>query len=539
MHGTAASLAFAAPGDFCSQMTAIEQRNTVPERHVDFFFFKELPLGAIFGLTVKQDSTMRDAADKLTTFPAFFRVSGKTVAVFGNGDEAYAKARLLANTDAVIIAFGADPEPAYRDWLAQQGVAHVAAEFSPAQVKGMVLVFAATGDAELDREIVAAARAEKIPANAVDQPDYCDFITPALVNRAPVAVAIGTEGAGPVLAQMIRAQVDQMLSPSLGRLASLANLYRRAADRLLPKGAARRLFWRRFFTGEVADQVAQGNLSLARRHATRLIREFDKPLGHVWLVGGGPGAEDLLTLRAQRVMMEADVIVFDALVPQEIVDMGRRDAERISVGKRKGCHSKKQEEISQLLVELGQAGKRVVRLKSGDPLIFGRAMEEMAALRDAGISYEIVPGITSAFAAAADFELPLTLRGVASSLVFTTGHDLAGDVLPDWASLAVSGATIAVYMGRTVAASVAGRLMAAGISPDTTVAVIENASRRYRRLMHGTLKDLPDLEHRDELTGPVMVIIGDAVAGANFDQSEALALRSFPAARTDKELTHG
>lgn len=520
-------------------MTVMEQRNTVPERHVDFFFFNEWALGAIFGLDLKQDSTMRDAAEKLTTFPAFFRVSGKTVAVFGNGDEAYAKARLLANTDAMIIAFGAEPEPAYADFLKTAGIAHVAAAFSPDQVKGMVLVFAATGDAALDREIVAAARAEKIPANAVDQPDYCDFITPALVNRAPVAVAIGTEGAGPVLAQMIRAQVDQMLAPSLGRLASLANLYRRAADHLLPKGAARRLFWRRFFTGAVADQVAQGNLSLARRHATRLIREFDRPLGHIWLVGAGPGAEDLLTLRAQRVMMEADVIVFDALVPQEIVDMGRRDAERISVGKRKGCHSKKQEEISQLLVDLGKAGKRVVRLKSGDPLIFGRAMEEMAALRDAGISYEIVPGITSAFAAAADFELPLTLRGVASSLVFTTGHDLAGDVLPDWARLAVSGATIAVYMGRTVAASVAGRLMAAGISPDTTVAVVENASRRYRRLMHGTLKDLPDLEHRDELTGPVMVIIGDAVAGANFDQSEALALRSFPAARTDKELTHG
>jgi uroporphyrin-III C-methyltransferase/precorrin-2 dehydrogenase/sirohydrochlorin ferrochelatase len=164
-----------------------------------------------------------------------------------------------------------------------------------------------------------------------------------------------------------------------------------------------------------------------------------------------------------------------------------------------------------------------VRLKSGDPLIFGRAGEEMAAMREAGISYEIVPGITSAFAAAADFELPLTLRGVASSLVFTTGHDLAGDVLPDWARLAVSGATIAVYMGRTVAASVAGRLMQAGLPAETTVAVIENASRAERRLLHGILRELPDLENRTELDGPVMVIIGDAVAGANFARSEPLA----------------
>ncbi len=482
---------------------------------------------------------MHAAADKLTTFPAFFRVAGKTVAVFGNGDEAYAKARLLRNTEARIVAFGAEPEDAYRAYMAEQGIAHVAAEFSPSQVKGMTLVFAATGDALLDREIVSAARAERIPANAVDQPEYCDFITPALVNRAPVAVAIGTEGAGPVLAQMIRAQVDQLLSPSLGRLAGLANQYRRAVDVLLPKGAARRIFWRRFFSGVVADAVAQDKLSDARRAATRLLRQAEKPEGHIWLVGAGPGAEDLLTLRAQRVMMEADVIVFDALVPQEIVDMARRDAERISVGKRKGCHSKKQEEISQLLVDLGRGGKRVVRLKSGDPLVYGRAMEEMAALREAGISYEIVPGITSAFAAAADFELPLTLRGVASSLIFTTGHDLAGDVLPDWASLAVSGATVAVYMGRSVAASVASRLIKAGLAEETTVAVIENASRHDRRLLHGTLKDLPDLEHRDELTGPVMVIIGDAVAGANFDRSESLVARPLPALEKLKELSHG
>jgi len=208
-----------------------------------------------------------------------------------------------------------------------------------------------------------------------------------------------------------------------------------------------------------------------------------------------------------------------------VVDMGRRDAERISVGKRKGCHSKSQSEINALLVELGHAGKRVVRLKSGDPLIFGRAGEEMAALRDAGIPYEIVPGVTSALAAAADFELPLTLRGVSSSLVFTTGHDLQGNVLPDWARLALSGATVAVYMGRTVAASVAERLMAGGLAEDTTVAVVENAGRRDSRLLHGTLKELPGLEARTELTGPVMVIIGDAVAGADFSRSEPLGAR--------------
>ncbi|HEX2146448.1 MAG TPA: siroheme synthase CysG [Pseudorhizobium sp.] len=466
---------------------------------------------------------------RLSAFPAFFKVRGRTVAIFGNGAEAFAKVRLLRNTDANIIAFTEYPEPDYRDFLSANCVDVVSAPFEASQVEGAVLVFAATGDAAQDQAIVAAARAAKVPANAVDQPDCCDFLTPALVNRAPVSVAIGTEGAGPVLAQMIRARIDQMLSPSLGRLASLAVDYREGVDRLIPKGVSRRVFWRRFFSGPVAGSIESGDLAAARRSAASLLCSSGRVDGHVWLVGAGPGAEDLLTLRAQRVLMEADVIVYDALVPQAIVDMGRRDAERLSVGKRKNCHSKSQDEINRLLVRLGQEGKRVVRLKSGDPLVYGRAGEEMAALREAGISYEIVPGITSAFAAAADFDLPLTLRGVASSLVFTTGHDLTGDVLPDWASLAVSGATIAVYMGRTVAASVAGRLMEAGLSADTTVAVVENASRAERRLFHGVLRQLPDLEAREDLAGPVMVIIGEAVAGANFERSEPLSAETVPA----------
>ncbi|CCM75595.1 siroheme synthase CysG [Rhizobium mesoamericanum] len=465
---------------------------------------------------------MPPKTEQLSVFPAFFRVEGKVAAVFGNGEEAFAKVRLLLNTRARIVAYTDRPEADYNAFLIANRIETMRLGFAAEQVREATLVFAATGDAAQDRAIVDAARAERVPANAVDQPDYCDFFTPALVNRAPVAVAIGTEGAGPVLAQMIRAQVDQLLAPSLGRLADLATSYRKTVEHLVPKGAARRLFWRRFFSGPVADAIANENAPQARRAANSLLQSAEKVEGHVWLVGAGPGAADLLTLRAQRVMMEADVIVYDALVPQEIVDMGRRDAERLSVGKRKGCHSKSQEEINDLLAYLGREGKRVVRLKSGDPLVYGRAGEEMAALRAAGISYEVVPGITSAFAAAADFELPLTLRGVASSLVFTTGHDLTGAVLPDWASLAVSGATIAVYMGRTVAASVAERLMQAGLPAETTVAVIENASRSDRRLLHGILRDLPDLQHRDELTGPVMVIIGDAVAGANFELSEPL-----------------
>ncbi|PWW03885.1 uroporphyrinogen-III C-methyltransferase [Hoeflea marina] len=474
---------------------------------------------------------MRQPTSKLTTFPAFFKVGGRKVAVFGNGAEAAAKARLVANTSAEIHVYADQPEAELIEAVRKHDLLLVRSAFADAHLDDAVMVFAATGDAATDRAIVAAARVRRIPANAVDQPDECDFFTPALVNRAPVAVAIGTEGAGPVLAQMIRARVDQMLSPSLGTLASLAASYRGAVDRLLPRGVARRIFWRRFFEADVASHVASGDLTQARRAATRMLRGREPVPGHVWLVGAGPGAEDLLTLRAQRAMMEADAIVHDALVTEEIVNMGRRDAERFAVGKRKGCHSKSQKEIDALLVKLAGEGKRVVRLKSGDPLIFGRAAEEMSALRDAGISFEIVPGITSAFAAAADFQLPLTLRGVASSLVFTTGHDLTGATLPDWAKLAVSGATIAIYMGRSVAATVAHRLIEAGLGVETTVAVVENASRDGRRLFHGTLADLPLLEAADELTGPVMVLIGDAVADAELAHSTPLA-QAFAARQT-------
>jgi len=463
---------------------------------------------------------------KLSAFPVFMRVEGRAVVIVGGGAEAFAKARLLAQSSATITVVAASLEPAFAGWIAANGVEHLPQPFALAQIDGAALVFAATGEEASDRAVVAAARELGIPANAVDRPELCDFYTPAIVNRAPVVVAIGTEGAGPVLAQMIRAGIERMLAPSLGTLARLAAEYRDAAEHRLPSGAPRRAFWRSFFYGAPARAAAEGDIVSARSAAASLLEAGGRAFGHVALVGAGPGAEDLLTLRAHRLLMQADVIVHDALVPEAIVAMGRRDAERIAAGKRKGCHSRSQEEINALLVELARQGRRVVRLKSGDPLVFGRAGEELAALRDAGIDHEVVPGVTSAFAAAADFALPLTLRGVASSMVFTTGHDLKGSSLPDWARLAIDGATVAIYMGRTNAADVAGRLIQAGLSPDTAVAVVENASQPSRRLLHGTLADLPSLQDRADLAGPVMTIVGDAVAGADFSRSEPLAARN-------------
>ncbi|RWM71566.1 MULTISPECIES: siroheme synthase CysG [Mesorhizobium] len=479
---------------------------------------------------------MPQATAKLNAFPVFMRVEGEVVAIVGGGEEALAKARLIGQSSAVLRIIADAAEAELLAFIAANGAIHIAAAYDAAHLEGAVMAFAASGNEALDRRVAEDARRMGIPVNAVDRPELCDFFTPALVNRAPVAIAIGTEGAGPVLAQMLRSRIDRMLSPSLGPLASLAASLRGTAERLLPKGNARRRFWSDFFGGAPARAMAAGQLSQAHDAAVDLLLSNAPASGHIALVGAGPGAEDLLTLRAHRLLMEADVIVHDALVPETIVAMGRRDAERLPVGKRKGCHTKSQAEINALLIELGRDGKRVVRLKSGDPLVFGRAGEEMAALRDAGIAYEVVPGVTAAFAAAADFELPLTLRGVSSSMVFTTGHDLKGNSLPDWAKLAISGATVAVYMGRSVAAEVAGRLIEAGLSPDTAVAVVENASLANRRRFHGTLADLPSLEVRADLTGPVMTIIGDAVAGANFERSEPLAAhRHEGAAQTAAE----
>jgi uroporphyrin-III C-methyltransferase / precorrin-2 dehydrogenase / sirohydrochlorin ferrochelatase len=477
---------------------------------------------------------MTAAQHLLSAFPLFMRTSGRVAVVVGNGAEAVNKARLLLASDVSIRLVSVAPEPDLAALIAANPgrFAHLAKAFAQHHLEGAAFAYAASGEEAADVAVVSAARAEGVPVNAVDRPELCDFYTPALVNRAPVAVAIGTEGAGPVLGQIIRAEIERMLTPNLGRLADMARLYRKAADALVPKGEPRRRFWRAFFSGDVAADVARGELPLARRAATRLLKSHETRRGHVALVGAGPGAADLLTLRAQRLLLEADVIVHDALVGADVIALGRRDAERIAVGKRKGAHSASQDEINAILVRLGREGKRVVRLKGGDPMTFGRAFEELEALRGAGISFEIVPGVTSASAAAADMALPMTLRGVASSIVFTTGHDLKGNAVPDWAGLALKGSTVALYMGRSVAATVAERLIGLGLSAKTPVAIIENASRMERRVLTGSLGQLAVTSALDALDGPTLVFIGKACAKADIANAIPLAsLRVGRAAR--------
>ena len=458
---------------------------------------------------------MSDPNRKLSVFPAFHKVAGRRVVVVGGGHEAAAKIRLLSETKAEIVVFapslaketGADLIAAHGDW---RGARPTAADLS-----GAALVFAATGTEEGDREIWSLAHEVGVPINCVDRAELCDFYTPAIVNRAPLAVAVGSEGVAPVLSRHVRARIEGLLAPAFGDLAGLADRLRERVARTLRDVTDRRRFWARFFSGAIAEKVFAGDVDGAEIEAIRELEIEPLHRGHVSLVGAGPGAEDLLTLRAQRLLQEADVIVYDRLVPDAVVAQGRRDARRVYVGKAKGAHAVTQEEINATLVAEAQAGNRVVRLKSGDPLIFGRAGEEIAALRAAGICFDIVPGITAAFAAAAETEIPLTLRDASSALVFATGHDVDGETLPGWSGVALAGATVAVYMGHTVAAKVAARLIEAGMNASTPVAVIEKASRADHRAYAGRLDQLARLAARPDLTGPVLIIVGDVVAESN------------------------
>lgn len=462
---------------------------------------------------------------KLDVFPAFHRVGGRCVLIAGNGAAATAKLRLLAETSARPVVLAADPEPGLVAAITDTGAELRRRALVDADLTGAALLFVAVTDGAEEDRIVTLARAAGVPVNVVDRPAACDFIVPALVNRAPVAVAISTAGTAPVLARLVRARIEAALPDGLGRIAALAARLRDQVSARLPDANARRRFWATLFTGAPARFAAAGRPLQAEAAAHQLLASAeDARPGFVSLVGAGPGAADLLTLRALSALQDADVIVHDRLVPDAIIALGRREAERISVGKAKGAHSVPQEEINALLVRLAQAGRRVVRLKSGDPLVFGRAGEEIAALRAAGIPHEVVPGISAAFAAAASLSLPQTLRGVASHLVLATGHDRDGRTFPDWGGLVLSGATVAVYMGGSVAGRVAARLMEGGLGAATPVVAIENASRADERVFAGALRDLAALAERTDLTGPVLFVIGSAVAAA--DLSTAIPLRA-------------
>jgi len=449
-------------------------------------------------------------------FPIFVDVAGKTFVVAGSGEAALQKVRLALKSEGRVRVAGETP---HRDLVALAGQGRIelaARRFEAGDLEGAALAYGAHGNATLDEAFAAAARARGVPVNVVDRPDLSDFITPALVDRDPVTVAIGTEGTAPVLARMIKARIEALLPAHLGRIAAMAGRLRDRVAGLFAQGRPRRAAWARLFERGWQDGAgAFGSLADALDAASR-EQASQGAAGRVWLVGAGPGDPELMTLKALRVLDDADVVVHDRLVDRRVLELARREARFIAVGKTPGVPSISQAEINDILVAEAAAGHRVARLKGGDPLVFGRAEEELEALAAAGIEVEIVPGITAASAAAAAAGVSLTRRGRNHAVALVTARGADGPAEHDWRALAAEDAAFAVYMGVGQARFLQGRLLLHGARADTPVTVVENASRDSERIVSGTLAMLPALIRSNGITGPAVILVGlePARAGA-------------------------
>jgi uroporphyrin-III C-methyltransferase/precorrin-2 dehydrogenase/sirohydrochlorin ferrochelatase len=430
--------------------------------------------------------------------PLFFDLARRRVVVVGNGAAAERRAALARSAGAAVYRLES---------------------VSPADLKGAAAVFVATGDLNGDIEAQRAARAAGVPVNVADRPLLSDFILPAIVDRDEVVVAISTGGASPTLATLLRGRIEAMLPQGFGAVARLAKTFRDQANALIEPGQ-RRAFWRRLIEGQAGWLALRGDEAGARRVALTELhaaRQALKPLGIAHIVGAGPGDPDLLTLKAAQLLQQADVILHDALVPEAILDRARREAELVCVGKRKGKPSWAQADIEAEMIRRVRAGETVVRLKAGDPFVFGRGAEEVDALQAAGLPVTVVPGITAALGCAASAGIALTDRRVASAVTFVTGHNAEGNGI-DWPALAAQGHTLAIYMGASEAASVRDRLLNAGTAPDTPVAIVENGTRPDERVSTGRLADLARLAARHVSArgeaGPSLIIVGEVAARA-------------------------
>ncbi|WP_424814145.1 siroheme synthase CysG [Roseococcus sp. YIM B11640] len=425
-------------------------------------------------------------------FPAFLDLAGRPVLLLGAGEALAAKSALLRDAGAVL---------------------REAARFEEALLDGCAIAVAAGAPEEDLRALHAACLRRGIPVNVVDRPELCSFITPAIVSREDITIGISTGGAAPVLARLIRQRVEAALPPLIGRVAALGRRFQQAVRTRLPNLPARRAFMERALTGTPAELALSGRQQEAESAFASLLEAADaRPVGFVQLVGAGPGAADLLTLRALRALGEADVIVHDRLVSAEVLDLARRDARRIFVGKKRSAHCVPQGGINTLLVELAREGLRVVRLKGGDPFVFGRGGEEAQALAAAGIPFEVVPGVTAALGCAAQAGIPLTHRDAGQILTFVTGHTREGRLDLDFAALARSRQTLAVYMGLTTLAALRDGLAREGFDLRTPAALIESGGSPRQRELRGSLAEVVEQAHGWAGDGPILLLLGEAVA---------------------------
>jgi uroporphyrin-III C-methyltransferase/precorrin-2 dehydrogenase/sirohydrochlorin ferrochelatase len=441
--------------------------------------------------------------------PLFAALKDRPVLVIGGGDIAARKILLLRRAGANVRIVAQQLSPELTELVNQQAIEWLATEFNEAQIDTVFLVIAATDDSELNQRVFAAANARQRLVNVVDNQPLCSFIFPSIVDRSPLLVAISSGGTAPVLARILREKIEALLPTNLGRMAQAASYWRHHLQTRLKTVAERRRFWERVFTGRFASLMVAGNEAAAQQALEDELNQPERTVGEIVLVGAGPGDAGLLTLRGLQVIQKADVVFYDHLVSDGIRELVRRDAEMICVGKRAGTHSVPQHETNRMLVEAALAGKSVVRLKGGDPFIFGRGGEELQAAAEAGVPFQVVPGVTAAAGATAYAGIPLTHRDYAQSVTFVTGHYKADSTPFDWAHLAQSRQTLAIYMGTMKAAEISQQLIKHGRDSLTPVAVISRGTRADQQVMVGTLQQLESLAKDAPM--PALLVVGEVV----------------------------
>lgn len=445
--------------------------------------------------------------------PIFTDLKRRPCLVVGGGDVAWRKARMLLKAGADVRVIAPVLNQAFQQAIEQQQVSYVADEFESSHLDGIFLAIAATEYKAVNALVYQSANQRQVLVNVVDDTQRCSFIIPSIIDRSPIIVAVSSSGKAPVLARLIREKLEALLPQHLGRMATIAGDFRARLAKTVTSFSARRQFWEQAFDGRFAEFVASGQEQDAKQELINLTQSISplstSPLGQVALIGSGPGDAGLLTLRALQLMQQADVVLYDYLVSDEVMDLVRRDAELVCVGKKAGFHSVPQEETNQLIVKYAQQGKRVVRLKGGDPFVFGRGAEELEVLFDANIPFQVVPGITAAAGATAYAGIPLTHRDYAQTAMFVTGHLKAESDQMDWSTLARGKQTLVIYMGLMKSGHIQQQLLIHGRSGDTPIAIIVRGTQKNQKVIKGQLSELEQLAKNAE--SPSLIVIGEVV----------------------------
>lgn len=445
--------------------------------------------------------------------PIFLDVKNQPCILIGGGDVASRKARLLLKAGATIEVIAPELCDKLERMVEKGDINYQRRRYSQDDLKNAMLVIAATDNPEINQEVARAAKALDVPVNVVDDPDTGNFIMPSVIDRSPVIAAVSTGGASPVLARLIRSRLESLIPAGYGRLGKLTAQFRDQVKTRIQKAADRRLFWDRVLQGSVAERVFSGHMEEAEAVLEKELEAFipGSSMGEVYLVGGGPGDPDLLTFRALRLMQQADVVVYDRLVAKPVLEMVRRDAERIYVGKERDRHAMRQEEINELLAKLAKEGKRVIRLKGGDPFIFGRGGEEIDTLAEQGIPFQVIPGITAASGCATYSGIPLTHRDYAQSVTFVTGHLKDGTTNLNWHQLAEPHQTVVFYMGLMGLPVIREKLIEHGVSPQMPIALVQQGTTHMQRVFTGTLDNILEIVEQEQPKPPTLIIVGEVV----------------------------